>query len=92
MRCKRLGKEKLYPEKIKLPKDIWTNPDYADPRMKVEFLLFRKLTPEVKTRLSECSDKVIDYMRNTLKLEKWECYLLAETLYKSFPVEELLER
>lgn len=83
-------KEKLHPEKIDLPKDIWTNPEYADPRMKVNFLLFRKLTPKKREELSKCTDKIIDYMRKVLNLDKWECYYLVGILKDSFPIEELI--
>jgi len=78
-------KEELHPEKIKLPKDIWVNPEkYADPRMKANFLLFRKLTPEKRSQLSKCSDSIIDYMRKTLHLQQQQQKLwLMDLIYLS---------
>ena len=84
------GKEDILPLKIDVPEDLFTNPEkYQSPRMKANFLLFRRLTPEKRKQLSKCVGKIIDYMRKELKLEKWECYFLVTTMHKEFPVEEL---
>jgi hypothetical protein len=50
-------------------------------------LVYRKVDP-AKMELA-CND-VIDLLRKTLKLEPFECYYVIETLYKSFPKEDLM--
>jgi len=79
-------------KELGLPEDLFINPEkYQSPRMKANFLLWKKFTPELKKKLSKCSSQLIDYMRKELQLETWECYWLVRTLFEEFPIESLLE-
>ena len=52
-------------------------------------LVVRKLTPENKKRLTEATHKILDFMKDILKLEEWEMYFAIDVLYKSMPIEDV---
>jgi len=52
-------------------------------------LFFRGLDDTERIKLMDATDKVIDLLRKTLKLEKWECLLVVKTLYDCFPLGDL---
>ena len=76
----------LDPRKYK--KIDWEKPD---PYYQTLHTLFvRSLKPENKEKLSEACAKTIDFLK-ALKLKKWEMYFVVETLYKEFPLDELIK-
>ena len=54
-------------------------------------LFFRGVDREEKARLMDACSKVIDLLRQKLKLERWECLLVVKTLHECFPIEDLFE-
>lgn len=66
--------------------------DKPDPYYDTLFTLFmRSLKPENKKKLSEACNMTIDFLRTTLNLKKWESYFVVKTLYREFPMKELID-
>jgi len=54
-------------------------------------LFFRGVDNEEKAKLMEACSKVIDLLREKLKLKRWECLLVVKTLHECFPRDDLFE-
>lgn len=51
-------------------------------------LFFRTLTDDDKERLNKACSQTIDFLRQRLALEKWECYFVVKILFEEFPFAE----
>lgn len=53
---------------------------------------FRTLDDECTLKLQDASKQVIELLMDKLKLKSWEALIVIESLYKSFPVQEMLRQ
>jgi len=73
-------------------RDFWEKPDpYYEKLRRRDVLFFRSLKPENKKKLSEACSLTIDFLRQKLKLKKWESYFVVKMLFEEFPLDELIK-